>query len=181
MSRGSYVSRGGMKLAAAIDAFSLEVNGQSCADFGCSTGGFTDCLLGHGAAQVIAVDTGYGVLDWKLRTDPRVLVMERANALHVSPPCSVDLVTVDLGWTRQHLAIPAAQRWLVSGGRIVTLIKPVYEVGHPGLNDDEAQRVANAVVESLSDDKIQVMGQIESPIRGSKGGTREWLALLKII
>jgi len=110
-----YVSRGGLKLAHALDAFELSVEGFTCADLGCSTGGFTDVLLRRGAARVVAVDTGYGVLDYRLRTDPRVRVMERTNAIHASPPEGVgrvDVVVIDAGWTPQRLVLPAAVRWL---------------------------------------------------------------------
>ena len=116
------------KLEAALAAFRLDVTGLVCADFGCHAGGFTDCLLRHGAERVYAVDTGYGVLDYRLRTDERVVVMERTNALHCEPPRPVDVVTIDMGWTRQRYAIPAALRWLAPGGRIVSLVKPHYEL-----------------------------------------------------
>ena len=120
-----YVSRGGLKLRHALDAFRIDVSGLECADLGCSTGGFTDCLLQCGAKSVVAVDTAYGQLAWKLRKDPHVIVRERENALHAPPPSGgVDLVVVDLGWTPQKLLIPAALKWLRPGGKIITLIKP---------------------------------------------------------
>src|SRR6185295_13774631 len=101
------------KLAHALAEFHLDVRALACADFGCNVGGFTDCLLRAGATSVIAVDTGYGMLAWTLRNDPRVTVMERTNALHASPPDDpVDLVAVDMGWTPQRHAIPAAIRWI---------------------------------------------------------------------
>ena len=106
-----YVSRGGRKLAAALEAFGLDVTGLSCADFGANVGGFTDCLLRRGAARVAAVDTGYGALDWTLRNDPRVQVLERTNALHAEPPAErVDLVTIDVAFTPQRRVVPAAAR-----------------------------------------------------------------------
>src|ERR1041384_1734333 len=111
MATGSYVSRGGLKLAGALDAFNVDVKGWICADLGCNVGGFTDCLLQRGAAKVYAVDTGYGAFAWKLRNDPRVVVMERTNTLYLQPPAvGIDLVVIDLGWTRQIHAIPAALR-----------------------------------------------------------------------
>ena len=112
-----YASRAGLKLEAALREFRADVSGRVCADFGCHAGGFTDCLLIHGAARVYAVDPSYGVLAWRLRQDPRVVVMERTNALHADPPEPVDWVTIDVGWTRQALAIPAALRWLRSWPR----------------------------------------------------------------
>lgn len=140
----SFVSRGGLKLAHAIESFNLNLTGFRCADLGCSTGGFTDCLLQHGAAHVLAVDTAYGVLEYKLREDARVTVHERSNAIHLTPgddeslaafDQACDLVVFDLGWTPQKLAIPAALRWLKPGGRIVSLIKPQYEQSHIDKND----------------------------------------------
>ena len=118
-----FVSRGGLKLRCALDAFPehAEPAGLWCADLGCSTGGFTDCLLQAGAERVFAVDTAYGELAWKLRQDERVTVLERSNALHVDVPAEVTdrggvyLVVIDLGWTVQAKAIPAALRWIGSG------------------------------------------------------------------
>ncbi|HYE62905.1 MAG TPA: SAM-dependent methyltransferase [Phycisphaerales bacterium] len=108
-----YVSRGGLKLRHALDEFKIDVTGLTCADLGASTGGFTDCLLQAGAAKVYSVDTAYGEFAWKLRNDPRVVLMERTNALHAGPPAGgVDLVVVDLGWTPQRLLVPAALKWL---------------------------------------------------------------------
>jgi 23S rRNA (cytidine1920-2'-O)/16S rRNA (cytidine1409-2'-O)-methyltransferase len=102
-----------LKLQAALDTFSLPVEQRICADLGCNVGGFTDCLLKRGAQRVYAVDTAYGQLAWTLRNDPRVTVLERTNALHfdpatLDPPPACDLVTIDLGWTRQSLAVPAS-------------------------------------------------------------------------
>ncbi len=194
-----YVSRGGLKLQAALDAFGLEVAGRCCADLGCNAGGFTDCLLQRGAARVFAVDTGYGALAWKLRQDPRVVVMERTNALHVEAksletyrPC--DCVVIDLGWTRQNKAIPAALAWLDAqnpNARIITLIKPHYEAdtqtlarGRKGgiLTDDDACVVAHRVLDELPALGVKVLGSIESPVRGGAGkgkaGNIEFLALL---
>jgi len=103
-------------LQGALDAFGVRVAGRVCADFGCNVGGFTDCLLQAGAAKVFAIDTGYGELAWKLRKNPRVAVMERTNALYCDVPEAVDLVTVDVAWTPQRLAVPAALRWLKQPG-----------------------------------------------------------------
>lgn len=190
----SYVSRGGLKLRHALDTFAIDVTGLECADLGCSTGGFTDCLLQAGAKSVTAVDTAYGQLAWKLRQDSRVITRERANALHAEPPPSgVDLVVVDLGWTTQKLVIPVACTWLRKGGRIITLIKPHYELKAlrrdlpPGgvLSDAEAQRITNEVVASIPAFGAEVLGLTKSPILGSAGssskggkGNAEWLALL---
>jgi 23S rRNA (cytidine1920-2'-O)/16S rRNA (cytidine1409-2'-O)-methyltransferase len=187
-----YVGRGGLKLEHALDAFGIDPAGLRCADLGCSTGGFTDCLLQRGAASVTAVDTGYGVLDYRLRQDPRVTVLERSNALHVEPPERVDLVVIDLGWTPQRLAIPAALRWLASPetGCIISLIKPHYERSaergrqspHGVLPPDEAQAIAQRVYESMPEWGAEPLGLTRSPITGGKGkskGNLEWLALLR--
>lgn len=194
-----YASRGGIKLAAALDRFGIDVAGLVCADLGCSVGGFTDCLLQRGAARVYAVDTAYGQLAWKLRQDPRVVVMERQNALHAAPPDApderCDLVVVDLGWTRQKLAVPAALRWLkpASPGctpRVITLVKPHYEsdprkMGQGGrgrhgvLSEEEAEEVTRRVVAELPALGVAVEGVMRSPVAGGKGGNTEYLALLR--
>ncbi|HUU82020.1 MAG TPA: SAM-dependent methyltransferase, partial [Phycisphaerae bacterium] len=122
-----YASRGGTKLEAALDRFDVDPTGLVCADLGCSVGGFVDCLLRRGAAKVYAVDTAYGQLAYRLRRDERVVVMERVNAMHAELPERVPLITIDVGWTRQHLILPAARTMLAEGGRIITLIKPHYE------------------------------------------------------
>ena len=99
-----------MKLAHALETFQFDVTNMTCVDLGCNVGGFTDCLLQSGASKVFAVDTGYGTLAWKLRSDERVITMERTNALHIEPSEAVDLAVVDLGWTKQTLAIEAAKK-----------------------------------------------------------------------
>ncbi|MFW6061039.1 MAG: SAM-dependent methyltransferase [Phycisphaeraceae bacterium] len=196
-SNNPYVSRGGLKLAAALDAFAIEPAGFMCADLGCSTGGFTDCLLQRGAAHVYAVDTAYGELAWKLRQDARVTVLERTNALHFDPWAQLegfagcDLVTVDLGWTRQQRAVPAALRWLKRddpAAHLITLIKPHYESqgkalrgGRRGVLDaQEADEVWHRVIATLPDCGAEAVDWIASPVRGGRrGGNIEYLALLR--
>src|ERR1043165_1348256 len=150
-----FVGRGGEKPHYALERFGVRPAGMSSEDLGCNVGGFTDCLLQAGAARVYAVDTGYGALAWKLRTDPRVIVLERTNALHAAPHETVDLVVVDLGWTPQQHAIPAALSWLKPEGRIVSLIKPHYEVRKADaksllkdgvLEESDAERITQSVV-----------------------------------
>ncbi|MCH7799235.1 MAG: TlyA family rRNA (cytidine-2'-O)-methyltransferase [Planctomycetes bacterium] len=195
--RGGYVSRGGLKLEAALEGFGLNVTGLCCADFGCHAGGFTECLLRHGAAMVYAVDTGYGVLDYRLRTDRRVVVMERTNALYCPGPGTVDLVTIDVGWTCQRLVIPAALRWLggpgVPDGRIISLVKPHYELDPAArrsllkegvLEHAEARAVAQRVVEGFEALGAQPLAMMISPLGGAKSarktggiGNREYLVL----
>ena len=105
----------------------VDASGLTAADLGASVGGFTDCLLQHGARRVYALDTAYGILDWRLRQDDRVVVMERTNAMHASLPERVDLVTVDVGWTRMGKILPAAYRMVKDGSQILALLKPQYE------------------------------------------------------
>src|SRR4051812_44384353 len=119
-----FVSRAGLKLDHALAHFGIDVAGLVCADLGCNAGGFTDCLLQRGAAKVYAVDTGYGMLDYKLRKDPRVVVMERTNAMHAELPETVDLVVIDVAWTKQRHILPAARRMVKPQGAVVTLVKP---------------------------------------------------------
>jgi 23S rRNA (cytidine1920-2'-O)/16S rRNA (cytidine1409-2'-O)-methyltransferase len=178
-----FVSRAGDKLDHALDAFALGVAGIVCADFGSNTGGFTDCLLQRGATRVYSIDTGYGVLEWKLRKDPRVVTMERTNAMHVRLPEAVDLVTIDVAWTKQRHILPAARRVLKESGRVVALIKPHYEADPALLRRGvlPAEAVAG-VVEAVRAD-IQEAGfdleqQVQSPILGAKGNV-EVLALLR--
>ena len=157
----TFVSRGGLKLHRALTELPFDPIDMLCADFGCSTGGFTDCLLQHGAKHVHSIDTAYGEFAWKLRTDDRVTIHERSNALHLDPPPEVvdaggiDLGVIDLGWTKQARALDAAAKWLKPGGHIISLVKPHYEadkadLGEGGLLDPEyAQEVAERVRDSL--------------------------------
>ncbi len=192
--KGGYVSRAGLKLEAALDGFGLDVTGMRCADLGCHAGGFTDCLLQRGAAAVHAVDTGYGVLDYRLRSDPRVTVMERTNALHCEPPETVDLVTIDVGWTKQRHVIPAALQWLESGGLVITLIKPHYELDetqrktllHDGaISHADAGIVVERTVEGFEALGAHAIAVLISPLRGAKSarggraGNREYLVLAR--
>ena len=175
--------RGGLKLDHALSRFGLDVAGLTCADLGCSTGGFTDCLLRRGAAKVYAVDTGYGVLDYRLRTDARVVVRERTNAMHVELPEHVDLVTIDASWTRQEKLLPTAARLLVPDGRVVTLIKPHYEAGPKRLRkgvlpSDALDAVLAAVRERVAACGFEVVAETPSPILGSGKNNVEILALL---
>jgi 23S rRNA (cytidine1920-2'-O)/16S rRNA (cytidine1409-2'-O)-methyltransferase len=179
-----YVSRGALKLERALDAFGFDPAGSVCADLGCSTGGFTDVLLQRGAERVYAVDTAYGVLDWKLRNDDRVVVMERTNALHVELPELVDLAVIDAGWTRQDRIVPVALGLLKPGGAIVSLIKPHYEAPRESsrggrLPDADRDRVLAEVVEALGALAEVADGPVASPVAGGKGGNLEYLVLLR--
>jgi 23S rRNA (cytidine1920-2'-O)/16S rRNA (cytidine1409-2'-O)-methyltransferase len=178
-----FVSRAGQKLEHALRDFAIDVKGKVCADLGCSTGGFTDCLLQHGATQVYAVDTGYGVLDWKLRNDPRVVVMERTNAMHVELPVQVDVVTIDVAWTRQKNILPSARRIVREDGIVLSLIKPHYE-SHASqlrkgiLPDDKLADVMIAVEKDIAASGFELVKTTTSPIKGAKGNT-EIVAWLK--
>lgn len=183
---GRFVSRAGEKLDAAIGAFALDVRGWVCADFGCNVGGFTDCLLQRHAAKVYAIDTGYGELAWRLRKDPRVVVMERTNALYCPVAESVDLVVVDVAWTSLALALPAAMRWLKSSGLVISLLKPHYEAARmarhkPGaaLTDQQARDVCMQVSCELQEQgQGLISAGMASPLRG-KGGNLEFLVLVR--
>jgi 23S rRNA (cytidine1920-2'-O)/16S rRNA (cytidine1409-2'-O)-methyltransferase len=177
-----FVSRAGSKLDHALTAFAIPVEQKICADLGCSTGGFTDCLLQRGAAKVYSVDTGYGVLDWKLRNDPRVIVMERTNAMHATLPEPIQLITIDTGWTRQRHILPSAARLLAPGGGVVTLIKPHYEADpsllRKGILPEELldQILADVKAEAEQTGWLW-LNSVRSPIRGT-GGNIEVLASL---
>lgn len=178
-SERSFVSRAGAKLSHALDVFIVNPAGLVCADLGCSTGGFTDCLLQRGAAKVYAVDRGFGVLDYRVRTDPRVVVMERSDALQVHLPERVSLVTIDCGWTRQLLILPAARRLLAADGRIISLIKPHYEAVPERLRngilpDELAVEALGPIRSGLAGLGLKLLGESESPIRG-QAGNREFL------
>jgi 23S rRNA (cytidine1920-2'-O)/16S rRNA (cytidine1409-2'-O)-methyltransferase len=178
----TYVTRAGHKLAAALDDFQLELNGAVCADFGCNVGGFVDCLLRRGASRVYAVDTGYGVLAWTLRKDPRVVVMERTNAMHIQLPERVDLVTIDVAWTPQHQILPGALRQLRPGGRIISLVKPHYEADRSLLEGGVlpaalARTVLEDVCERIRRLGLAVARTVDSPIAGAKGN-QEFLVLI---
>jgi 23S rRNA (cytidine1920-2'-O)/16S rRNA (cytidine1409-2'-O)-methyltransferase len=128
-----YVGRGGHKLEYALEELELDLEGLVGADFGCSIGGFTDCMLQRGVVRVYAVDTGYGMLAWKLRQDERVEVMERTNAMHVELPEPVDVLTVDVAWTRQRYILPNALEQSKSDAAILALFKPQYEAAEEQL------------------------------------------------
>jgi 23S rRNA (cytidine1920-2'-O)/16S rRNA (cytidine1409-2'-O)-methyltransferase len=179
-----FASRGGVKLLAALNAFHINPIGQTAADFGCNVGGFTDCWLEHGAEKVFAIDTAYGVLAWKLRKDPRVVVMERTNALHAPSPEPVTYVSIDAGWTRQALIVPAAVKWLknTADAAIITLIKPHYESDAARrqkgvLAPQQAEEICRQVVESMRSWGVVCRALIRSPIAGQKGNV-EYLAHL---
>jgi len=163
-----YAGRGGEKLKFALDALRLDVTGMAAADFGCNIGGFTDCLLKEGAQSVYAVDTGYGMLEWKLRCDGRVTVMERTNAMHLDLPAKVDIVTVDVGWTRQKHILPPALRAVKEKGHILSLFKPQYEadpamVSRGRVSDENFEAVLKHTLTELRRVGIAVSESVRLP------------------
>ncbi len=177
-----FVSRSGVKLTHALDHFGLTCTGLVCADLGSHVGGFVECLLQRGAARVYSVDTSYGTLAWKLRQDARVVVLERSNAMHVELPEPVDLVTIDVGWTRQAKILPHARTLLKPTGRIVTLIKPQYEASEEQreggvVTAKQRQAIVSDVRARIHEYGLEVAGLVDSPITGH-GGNHEVLALL---
>jgi len=183
-----YVSRGGLKLEHALKAFGLKVEGLVCADLGASTGGFTDCLLKHGAQKVYAVDVGRGQLHFRLREDPRVVVMEGINARYLKAedlPEPVDLITIDVSFISLTKILPAAVKLLKPGGLIVALIKPQFEVGRGrvgkgGVVRDPAlhQEVIAKIKDFAQELGLEVLGLTESPLLGP-AGNKEFLILLR--
>ncbi len=191
-----FVSRGGEKLEAALQAFGLDASGQICADVGASTGGFTDCLLQHGALRVYAIDVGQGILHWKLRQDPRVVVMERTNARYLSMlPEQVDLVTVDASFISLKLLLPVLKSWLRYASRagdaltgdVIALIKPQFEAGRSlvarsqGVIRDASihRQVLLDVLGFAQSSGYSVQGLIRSPLLGPKGNA-EFLAWMVV-
>ena len=185
-----FVSRGGEKLEAALLAFGLDdLHGRICVDVGASTGGFTDCLLQHGAAKVYAVDVGYGELHWKLRNNPQVVVMERTNARYVTGfPEPVSLVTIDASFISLRILLPVVRSWKVEpAGEIVALIKPQFEAGRAEVSRGDGvihdplihRRVLEEILEFAHAQGYALRGLIRSPLKGPKGNT-EFLVYLDL-
>jgi 23S rRNA (cytidine1920-2'-O)/16S rRNA (cytidine1409-2'-O)-methyltransferase len=175
-----FVSRGGEKLEPALLAFGLDaLGGRVCVDVGASTGGFTDCLLQHGAGRVYAVDVGYGILHWKLRNDPRVVIMERTNARFVeSFPEPIELVTIDASFISLRILLPPVQKWFGEhAGEVVALIKPQFEAGRQAVSRGDGVIQDPAVHRQVLEDVLSfthnlgfgIRGLIRSPLKGPKG------------
>lgn len=184
-----FVSRGGLKLAAALATFSLQVSGRIAIDVGASTGGFTDCLLQNGASRVFAVDVGYGQLAWSLRQDPRVVNLERTNIRALKPDVFAgtipDLAVIDASFISLGIVLPATLDLLPAGAEIVALIKPQFEVGRGNVGKGGVvrdivahQQVVEKISQLAADLHCQVCGIIESPLLGPKGN-REFLIYLR--
>ncbi|NGZ01740.1 MAG: TlyA family rRNA (cytidine-2'-O)-methyltransferase [Nitrospira sp. WS238] len=187
--RPAFVSRGGEKLSAALDVSALALEGRVCLDVGCSTGGFTDCLLQRGAAKVYAVDVGYGQFDWRLRQDPRVVLIERTNIRYMARsaiPEPIDLVVIDVSFISLTKVLQPVLQFLQSHAHLIALIKPQFEVGkgqvgRGGVVRDEGQRarVVQQVLQCAADLGLQSNRVITSPIKGKKKGNEEILAILE--
>ncbi|HSE32847.1 MAG TPA: TlyA family RNA methyltransferase [Pyrinomonadaceae bacterium] len=184
-----YVGRGGLKLEAALSKFHIDVAGLTCLDVGASTGGFTDCLLQHGATRVFAIDVGHNQIDWRLRNDPRVEVREGVNARYLQPddfPTRFDLIVVDVSFISLTKVLPALAPLLDDNGRLIALIKPQFEVGRGevgsgGVVRDAAQRerVVQEVIEFAETIGLTSEALIESPVHGAEGNI-EFLALFGV-
>ena len=180
-----YVSRGGLKLEKALDEFGIDVTGLTCLDVGSSTGGFTDCLLQHGAKHVFAIDSGTNQLVWKLRNDPRVEVRENTNARELKTtdfPSAFDLIVMDVSFISVTKIFPALLDLLAPDGKIVTLIKPQFEVGRGEVGKggivrepEKHQRVVNEINEFAGELGLTCLGVTESPILGAEGN-KEFLS-----
>ena len=184
-----YVSRGGLKLEAALAAFAIDPSGTVCLDIGASTGGFTDCLLQHGAARVHAIDVGHSQLDWKIRSDPRVVVREKLNARHLTRfdiPDAPAICTIDVSFISLTLILPPAFEVLTPTGVILALIKPQFELGKnevgkggivrdPAAHEASIGRIRDFVSRTLG---RKWVGVIDSPILGG-AGNKEFLACLR--
>ena len=180
-----FVSRGGIKLQAALDHWKLDLKDRVVLDIGSSTGGFVDCALQNGAAKVYSVDTAYGELAWKLRNDPKVVVMERTNALHLEDlPETVDLITIDASWTKLELVLPVVKKFLKPTGKIIALLKPHYQGDKSKLikgilPQEEAEKVKEQTLTNLQKmEDLTVVEVIDSPIEGG-AGNHEYLLLLQ--
>jgi 23S rRNA (cytidine1920-2'-O)/16S rRNA (cytidine1409-2'-O)-methyltransferase len=182
-----FVSRGGIKLVYALDQFQLDVSDKVAADIGASTGGFTDCLLQRGARRVYAIDVGRGQLDYRLRRDPRVVVVEGANARYpLALPEKVDLATIDVSFISVEKVIPPVAQLVKDGGYLVVLIKPQFEarrreVGKGGIIRDPLihARVLGRFVAWLTGQKLRLIGLIPSPLLGASGN-REFFVVLRL-
>lgn len=193
MNKNNFVSRGGIKLEHALQTFQLNVSGMTVLDVGSSTGGFVNCLLQHGSAKVYSLDTAYGELAWKLRQDPRVVVLERTNILFLEslppslpsfpsrPPNSnletVDLVTIDVTFTSLTKILPKIKPFLKASRKVIALLKPQYEDQNLALKnrgvipEKDRQNIVNTVINSARDNGWRLLGQTQSPIMGKDGNT----------
>ncbi len=184
-----YVSRGGLKLAAALKNFNIDVKGKTAMDVGASTGGFTDCLLQHGVKKVFAVDVCYGQLAWKLRNDPKVVLLEKTNIRYLKKdivPFKIDIATIDVSFISLLKVIPKIIEFLIPAGEIIALIKPQFEAARKdvkkgGIIKDDAKRIeiTGKIIRKVKDFGFEVKGVMKSPLTGPKGNI-EYLMYLRL-
>ena len=184
-----YVSRGGLKLEGALKHFQIDSNQLEVLDVGASTGGFSDCLLQHGAIRIFCVDVGYGQLAWKLRQDPRISVLEKTNFRHLEYERigrKVDLIVIDASFISLNLILPNTREFLKNGGKILALVKPQFEagvgeVGKRGLvkDKDVQTRILEKLQHFAKNLKLDMLGKMESVITGKKSGNREFFIYLQ--
>lgn len=184
-----YVSRGGLKLEAALRDFNIDITGRTAMDVGASTGGFTDCLLQNHIKKVYAVDVGYGQLAWKLRNNPKVILLEKTNIRYLARdtiPSKIDIATIDVSFISLLKVIPKVMQFLSPAGEIIALIKPQFEasrkdVGKGGVIKNETKRteIVNAIIKEVEKMGFEVKGVIKSPLKGPKGNV-EFLIYLKL-
>jgi 23S rRNA (cytidine1920-2'-O)/16S rRNA (cytidine1409-2'-O)-methyltransferase len=185
-----YVGRGGLKLEHALKEFGIDVNGSNCVDIGSSTGGFTDCLLQHGAAEVTAIDVGTNQLDWKLRSDTRVRVFENTNARELDPDrinAPFDLAVMDVSFISVTKILPTVGRLLKPRGKLVVLVKPQFEVGRGEVGKggivrepEKHERVVRVVNEFAGSVGFDLIGRTDSPILGAEGN-KEFLVVYEFV
>jgi 23S rRNA (cytidine1920-2'-O)/16S rRNA (cytidine1409-2'-O)-methyltransferase len=182
-----YVSRGGLKLAAALEIFNVDPSGKTVMDIGCSTGGFTDCALERGAVKVYAVDVGYGQLDWSLRNDPRVILYEKTNIRYLEKeriPEAIDLIVIDVSFISLTKVLPRVLDFLHDSGYVIALVKPQFELGREmvekgGIVRDETRRLSavNKICEFSETAGLSVIGICDSPVPGQKGNREYFIHL----
>lgn len=182
-----HASRAYDKLKAAIDQFNLVevIKDKIVADFGSSTGGFVEALIEAGATKVYSVDTARNAIDYKLRIHPKVELMERTNAMHVTLPELMDFVSIDTSWTKQDKVIPNAVKNIKHEGFIVTLVKPHYEAKRDEMKkgvtiEDKIPQILERVEKVFEENNLKIIGKIKSPVLGRRGGNEEWLYFLKL-
>ncbi|MGE5216671.1 MAG: TlyA family RNA methyltransferase [Chloroflexota bacterium] len=185
-----YVSRGGFKLEKALSEFAIDLTGKTAIDIGASSGGFTDCLLAHGAVKVFAIDVGYGQLDWKLRNDRRVVVFEKTNIRYFEPsslPHPADLATIDVSFISLKLVLPRVRALCTRDHAVIALIKPQFEVGKGKVGKggvvrapEEHARVIDEISQLAAEYHYRVLGVTESPLLGPKGN-KEFLIYLRSV
>jgi 23S rRNA (cytidine1920-2'-O)/16S rRNA (cytidine1409-2'-O)-methyltransferase len=185
MPESNFVSRAGLKLEQALKEFKLSVQDLVCADFGCNLGGFTDCLLQSGAKKIYSVDTSKNCLEWNLRNNPKVTVLEQTNAMHVELPEKMDLIVSDVAWTKQEKILPAIKLNLKDSGLAITLIKPHYESKREELHrgkvkEEFLEDILERTKLKFKENGFELLSLTKSPITGRSGKNTEYLALLKL-